>query len=1114
MATLRELIIKISANSSSFQSEISRASRMGADYYKTMEQGGRRAAAASRESQRALTELNSQLASVRATATGMAGAFAGAFATGQLIHYADTWNQLSGRLKLASTSTEDFTSAQKTLMDVSQRTGTSFEANANLYSRIASSLRDAGYASQDVAKVTETVATSLKLSGASTEEASSVITQLSQALGSGVLRGEEFNAIMENGGRLAKLLATGLNTTIGGLRNMANNGQLTTDKLIPILTNVELLRKEFDTLPASVSGSAQKVENAFMAWVGGTNETTGASAALAHTLDGLAGNINNVATAAGVLVAVGVARYFGGVTSGVASATAALLENRRNQIALADAQAVAAVQAQRKALANAEAARSDYNLALAESNVAKNTNASALATQNLTQKRSAMIAANANLVLSNRAVTTSQESLNAATSAVGLMKTAGAGLLSLVGGIPGLVLLGAGAWYTMYQNQEQARKSAQEYGSTIDEVRKKAQSLALPQVDENRGKTIEALNEQNRLIDEQKAKVAEVKQQMADLSSARGSTGLSSENEANITRAMAILTGNLRVEEERLYQLRGRSADIQQALEAIERRRNDLIREQAWRQNAAYQSLVSMNGENTEFNRLLSLGNQLLASRNGLVRSPMAVPQAAVSAPDQQTLQQKQQAAELAGLTGLAKVRKQAQFDLEKMGRTGVENAKYSMQYVKALEDEYNNTQKVSEAKKSDTSATNAKNKAEREAATTAEQYSRKIADLSVAIEVQKVRATQGEKASELYAASHQAGTKWTEEQRKSIRDNATELERWTQKADANVKKQNEQAEALKDLTQAARKLRDESTLTTETRGLSDRQRSRFDETQQINRVFDKTDKGTQAVAAQKAALDELDAKYKAIAAADADWRSGISKGYENWLESVSNVSGTVSQGITSTMSSALDNMSSMLVSSKADWKSWGLSVLQMISKVALQIAVVNAVGSSGSSLGSIFGSVAGSFGGVAAGSAGAASTGAMGLATSYTGYDGGGFTGWGGKHEPAGVVHKGEFVFTKEATERIGVSNLYSMMKGYADGGVVGNGTPAFSSGVDRAGGNGGGIVVNASVSVVQGEASGDASASGTLSAAKQLKGIVETTLTERIKKEISPGGLLYRPA
>ncbi|EOC1556033.1 phage tail tape measure protein, partial [Cronobacter dublinensis] len=116
MATLRELIIKISANSQSFQSEISRASRMGSDYYKTMEQGGRRAAAATRETQRSLGELNAQLASVKLSAAGMAGAFAGAFATGQLIHYADTWNQLNGRLRLASSSAQDFTTAQQSLM--------------------------------------------------------------------------------------------------------------------------------------------------------------------------------------------------------------------------------------------------------------------------------------------------------------------------------------------------------------------------------------------------------------------------------------------------------------------------------------------------------------------------------------------------------------------------------------------------------------------------------------------------------------------------------------------------------------------------------------------------------------------------------------------------------------------------------------------------------------------------------------------------------------------------------------------------------------------------------------------------------------------------------------
>jgi small-conductance mechanosensitive channel len=100
--------------------------------------------------------------------------------------------------------------------------------------------------------------------------------------------------------------------------------------------------------------------------------------------------------------------------------------------------------------------------------------------------------------------------------------------------------------------------------------------------------------------------------------------------------------------------------------------------------------------------------------------------------------------------------------------------------------------------------------------------------DLSVAIEVQKVRATDGEKAADLYAAANQAGTKWTDEQRKAIRESSAELARWTQRAEDNVKKQRDQAEALKQLTEAARKFKDEATAATDTAGLSDRQRQRL----------------------------------------------------------------------------------------------------------------------------------------------------------------------------------------------------------------------------------------------------------------------------------------------
>ncbi|RRA25869.1 phage tail tape measure protein [Cronobacter sakazakii] len=969
MATLRELIIKISANSQSFQSEISRASRMGSDYYKTMEQGGRRAASATRETQRSLGELNAQLASVRASAAGMAGAFAGAFATGQLIHYADTWNQLNGRLRLASSSAQDFTTAQQSLMSISQRTGTSFEANANLYSRIAQSLRDAGYASADVANVTETVATSLKLSGASTEEASSVITQLSQALGSGVLRGEEFNAIMESGGRLAKFLADSLNTTVGGLRNMANNGELTTDRIVPLLTNVAQLRKEFDTLPASISGSAQKVENAFMAWVGGANDATGASAALAGVLNGLANNIDNVAAAGAVLAGVGVAKYFGGIATGVSDSITKLVSIKKETIALADAQLYSATQSQRKAVAAAEAARSDYALAVAEANVAKNTNASVIASQNLIKKRSEMMAANASLVLSNRAVTTAQESLNKATSLTSFAKSGLSGALSVIGGWPGALMAVGAAWLYVYEKNEQARKAALDYGEAIKNAKPLsgllvAQSNNAAEID----KTAVSMRAQAEEIEKLNSNIAELTQQQFN---ARQAMKSNEEGSWSYNRAQEAL---VQINDE-LNQAEKQRTEISQQLSATTDRHNALLGQAAAAQNKYYDSLVRMTGQGALFRQTLEDINEAMVRNASIAAVPLRIPQAPVSDKDQETLLRKQQQAELAGLTGLARVRRQAEIELQNMGRTGPQNATYAADYLKAAELDYQNSQNVAAAQKAQADATRDAEKAARAAAQTTEQYSRKMADLSVATEVQKVRANQGEKAAELFAASHEAGAKWSEEQRKSIEAGAVALAQWTQKADEAVRKQHEMADALKDLKDAGRRYRDESDLTSATSGMGNRQREQYRERQEVERVFDKTDKGAEAIAARQAALDALDKKYQQAKASELDWRAGVSAGLSDWMDNVSNIAGTVSQGITSTMDSALDNVSAMLVGNKASWKDWGLSVLQTISKVALQMAVVNAMGggSSGSGLlGSLLGGIVGGVAGSASGGANA----------------------------------------------------------------------------------------------------------------------------------------------
>ena len=967
MATLRELIIKISANSTSFQSEIARASRMGENYYRTMEQGSRRAESASRQSQRAIADLNGQLSGISDTAKDMAGIFAGAFATGHLINLADEWNQVNARLKQASQSTEDFSNNQKALMAISQVTGTAFGDNASLFARSAASMREFGYSSQDVLKITESVSTGLKLSGASAEESSSVITQFSQALAQGVLRGEEFNAVNEAGDRVIRALAAGMGVARKDLKAMADQGQLTIDKVVPaLISQLGTLRGEFASLPASVSGSVTKVENAFQAWVGAQNQATGVTASLSGLLDGLANNMDQVASTLGVLVGIGAARFFGNMASGVGTATTQMIAAQRAEVALA------AAQVRGTQISTARARAAVYR--------AQQAKAAAVSADQQTAAEKRLAAAQAQLTRNMAAREAAQTRLNSVAS---LGSRIGSGLLGAVGGIPGVVLGIGAAWLYTSQQNEQARREAQEYGKAIDLIRQKTSSMALPETDDNVQRTKSAFDEQNRLVAEQAERVRKLKVEISGYQQILANPGptvggfmvnhLTSIDSA--TKSLGEATSSLTVEQERLSEMQGKSLEIQTVLEGLEHRRVALIRQQAAEQNTAYQSLLMMNGQHTEFNRLLSLGNTLLQSRAGLVNSPMRVPQADVSTKDQQSLQQRQQQAELAGLTGLAKVRKQAQFDLEKMGKTGAENATYSIQYTKALEDEYNNTQRLSDAKKGASAATKEQNKAEREAAAQAEQYTRKMADLSVAIEVQRVRATEGEKASELYAASHQTGTKWTEAQIKAIRESSEELAKWNQKADETVRKQREQADALKDLTDAARKYRDETALTTETAGLSDRQRSRFDETQQVNRVFAKTDQGAAAISARNAALTELDNKYKATAAAEADWMSGASRGYSNWLEEISNVSGTVSDGVKATMDSAFSNVTSMLEGNKVSWKSWGVSVLQIIEKVALQMAAVSLMGgSSGSSawgglLGTIAGGAASYFGGGAAAS-------------------------------------------------------------------------------------------------------------------------------------------------
>ncbi|EGO0239413.1 phage tail tape measure protein [Escherichia coli] len=932
MATLRELIIKISANSRSFQSEISRASRMGQDYYRTMQNGGRQSAAASREMRRALAEVTDQINTAKSSALNMAGAFAGAFATGHLISLADEWNSVNARLKQASQSSDDFQASQRELMAISQRTGTAFSDNASLFARSAASMREYGYSSEEVLKVTEAISTGLKLSGASTAEASSVITQFSQALAQGVLRGEEFNSVNENSDRVIRALAAGMGVARKDLKAMADNGKLTADKVIPaLISQLGALRDEYAAMPDTVSSSATKVENAFMAWVGGANEASGVTKTLSGVLNGIAGNIDTVATAAGALVAVGVARYFGNMASSAGSATAGLITAARNEVALAEAQ----LRGTQIATARARAAVYRAQQAVAATR----------GTERQAAAEAKLAAAQASLTRNIAARTAAQTMLNNVTS-VGSRLLSGA--LGLVGGVPGLVMLGAAAWYTMYQNQEQARESARQYAATIDEIRQKTSAMSLPEVSDNEEKTRQALKEQNRLIDEQKSKIKSLQEKIAGYQYVLANPGWTTDNGfminhmtsvKTVTEGLAEATNQLAVEQSRLTQMQGKAQSIQDVLAGLEERRVALIRQQAAEQNKAYQSLLIMNGQHTEFNRLLGLGNELLQQRQGLVNVPLRLPQATLDDKQQNALNNSERELALSRLKGEARERARLGYAADDLGFVGEAYKTARQNYINNSLDAWRNNQ-----------ANKPKAHKKTEAEKTEDIYKRLIKQQKEQI---ALAGQNTELAKMKYQVSQGELSTLSEAQKKTLLQNAALIDQ---------KKIREQLAAyessLADSNASARASDDAQLLGY---GEGSRMRERLQEMWSIRQAFEQKNNELlrqyqageieEALWKQEKSLNEkyleerLSDQQDYYAKADAlrsNWNAGLQEGLTNWADSATDYASQAADAVVSTMDGLVSNISDALAGNVVDWRNWGSSILQEVSKILMNAAIVN----------------------------------------------------------------------------------------------------------------------------------------------------------------------------
>jgi len=261
------------------------------------EQSSARQVASHRKVGDGVQSVSAQLASLKTQMLGLVGINIGAQGIKDLVALGDAYKNLEARVKLTTGEGKAFDAAFEGVFDVATRTNSAVAETGLLFTKLNDAGKALGRSQQDALHLTETINQSIQLSGASAEASKAAIVQLVQGLQSGVLRGDEFNSVMEQSPRLAKALADGLGVTIGELRKLAEAGDLTSTKVISALEKQsDAIATEFSQLPLTVGRAMTNLSTEFTRFVGETDAAGGYTTKLAGAVDLLAGNLGTVAT--------------------------------------------------------------------------------------------------------------------------------------------------------------------------------------------------------------------------------------------------------------------------------------------------------------------------------------------------------------------------------------------------------------------------------------------------------------------------------------------------------------------------------------------------------------------------------------------------------------------------------------------------------------------------------------------------------------------------------------------------------------------------------------------------------------------------------------------------
>ena len=914
-----------------------------------------------------LSNIERSMNSLNRVSANLFKAGIASFGVNQLKGFADGYTEIQNKLRLVESASISSAKGLNNVFDIALKTNQSINATSGVYQRFAQNAETLKISQAQIASLTETVSKAVAVSGASAGAADAALTQFGQALGSGILRGDEFNSVMEQTPALAKAIATGLGVTTGELRNMAKEGKLTMDVLVPALERAkESVDDQFNTRILTISAAFENLNTSTIKWIGELDKSTGASEAFAKAINEIANHLTVVASlaaGAGVIWSVGKIRTW----------------------IAASIQASAAMSAQAAATRNLSAA---------------------------------------------------QQALTATGKGLG-------GALGFVGGPLGLLTLGlsagVGVFLDYQQKTESARQELLSFADSLDVTTGKLANTSAAVLDGMKAKleqSISAQKDEIKRLEEEYEKLNRIIEQGKQIAQQSGKAEDSAYLDAlaKSTQDLAIKKAELAKANEKLTKSEDDLKTIIGQVPVAEF--HDKLKSLLPTLDTSKVSIDSIGFSLDDLNRIFPSAESGAASVTSAVERMGAMAilvasqfnalgfsvQNALSDKATKLIERNNRQIAINKETDPAKKRKLQGEDFassQGFEAGSAEHKEVAANYEKLLESQnIGNGSKGGSSKKSKAS----KSSGGGSKVDYVKQFTDQLSEMERRLS--EIRANAQDISVFGQVSQYQELNKITQD----IAANGEKYAHFGADGLAKLKDMAAQIDAAQqsvaisqfafDNTEKLQAMEFELELLGKTR--------QEQELIQYNHQLDLEASRLKIGMSQEniAKLDEEIAKLKerrAVIQATSEQRrgdpiAGIKDGMNQLEDSVNDVAGNISQITQNAFNGMSNALTDFVLTGKANFKDLAKSILSDITSMIVKMVLFNSIKSA-----------MGSFGFAEGG---------------YVGFASGGYTGDGGKYTPAGVVHRGEYVITKEATSRLGIGflNHLNYGRGYATGGAVGS--------------------------------------------------------------------------